>query len=164
MAVLAADPALPCKPVLRRWRWEDPMFDRVLKAIFAGRRAKGAPAPQPVLEDVVDHIVEGGSFASYSRLADGPSRTTLRRWYRRDPGFARKVDAACDWREEWYADEVMMAADRTAPGSVGEKRRAVGSLKQQLGRLRHRPGAVHRRRPGGDDEGRIGGKTPPDRV
>ena len=149
--VLAADPALPCRPVLARWRREQPEFDQVLKMILTARRALGPRVPAPVVEDVVDHIVEGGSFASYSRLPGGPSRTTLRAWFRRDAAFARAVRGACEDREHWYEDRILMAAEGAAPGTAAVRARAIGSLKQQLGRLRHRPGAVHRRaaaRPG----------------
>jgi len=150
-AVLAADPALPCRRVLARWRREQPEFDQVLKMILTARRALGPRVPAPVVEDVVDHIVEGGSFASYSRLPGGPSRTTLRAWFRRDAAFARAVRGACEDREHWYEDRILMAAEGAAPGTAAVRARAIGSLKQQLGRLRNRPGAVHRRaaaRPG----------------
>jgi hypothetical protein len=144
-AVLAADPALPCRPVLARWRREQPELDGVLKMILAARRALGPRVPAEVIEAVVDHIVLGGSFASYSRLEGGPSRTTLRAWFRRDAAFAGAVRGACADREAWYEDQILMAAEDLAPDAVGEAARAIGSLKQQLGRLRHRPGAVHRK-------------------
>lgn len=147
--VLAADPELPCRPVLRRWRREEPEFDAVLRIFMTARRAAGPRVPEWLVKEIVDHIVEGGSFASYSRLPDGPTRATLRRWYRADAAFARKVDQACEWREEWYADQILMASDGAVPGPVREMERAVGSLKRHLVRLRHRPGAVHRKRVGG---------------
>jgi hypothetical protein len=145
-AVLAADPELPCKPVLARWRREAPAFDRVLKMMFAARRARVRPVPAWRIEAIVDHIVEGGSFASYSRLPGGPSRTTLRQWLR-DPAFARAVAGACEDREAWYEDQILMAGDAARGASVRTLERRVGALKRQLVRLRHRPGAVHRRRP-----------------
>jgi hypothetical protein len=142
-AVLAADAALPCRPVLTRWRREEPDFDAVLRMIFAGRRAMGPRVHEILVEDIVEHIVDGGSFASYSRLA-GPSRTTLRRWYRADAGFARAVDEACDKREEMLDFELWLAAERVPPGPVREMTRAVAPIIRRMVRLRHRPGAVHK--------------------
>jgi hypothetical protein len=150
--VLAADAELPCRPVLRRWRREEPEFDRVLRTIFVARRTAGPRVPAWLADDVVDHIVEGGSFASYSRAPDGPTRATLRRWFRRDADFAARVSDACEDREHWYEDQILMAAERTPPGPVAEMNRAVGSLKRHLVRLRHRPGAVHSRLRGKERE------------
>jgi hypothetical protein len=147
-AVLAADPELPCRPVLRRWRREAPEFDAVLRMIFAARRAAGARVHEILVEDIVDHIVGGGSFASYCR-AGGPSRTTLRRWYRADGGFARAVDEACDAREETLDFKLWVAAGQVPPGPVREMTRAVAPITREIVRLRHRPGAAHRKRVGG---------------
>jgi hypothetical protein len=147
--VLAADPELPCRPTLARWRREQPEFDRVLRMIFAAwraRRASVAQVPSVLVEEIVDHIVEGGSFASFSRLPGGPSRVTLRRWLRADPDFAAEVAEACEWREEWYREEIGEIARRTPPGPLTQMKRSVGPLQRHLVRLRHRPGAVHVRR------------------
>jgi hypothetical protein len=148
-AVLAGDPALPCKPVLARWRREQPEFDRVLRMMFSAQRAAAKPVPELLVEEIVDHIVEGGSFASFSRLPGGPSRTTLRRWLR-DRDFAAAVAHACEFREEWYYDHIQMIAQSTPPGPLKEMNRSVGPLLRHLVRLRHRPGAVHRPRLRGD--------------
>jgi hypothetical protein len=137
-ALLASDPELPSREVVTRWRREQPEFDEVLKLITAGKRRRGPPVPKARVEDVVDHIIQGGSFLSHSRLPDGPSYNTLRRWMR-DPNFRDEVAKACEWREEWYADRIQMAAERTAPGSVCDKARAIGPLKRQIVRLRNRP-------------------------
>ncbi|HEV7383701.1 MAG TPA: hypothetical protein VGN89_02400, partial [Phenylobacterium sp.] len=147
--VLAADPELPCKPTLARWRQEQPEFDRVLRMIFAAwrvRRASVAPVPSVLVEEIVDHIAEGGSFASFSRLPGGPSRVTLRRWLRADSDFAAEVAEACEWREEWYHDQIEEIARTTPPGPLSEMKRSVGPLLRHLVRLRHRPGAAHVRR------------------
>jgi hypothetical protein len=149
-AVLAADPALPCRPTLARWRREEPGFDRVLKMILAARRAAGPRVHELLVEEIVDHIVDGGSFASYSRLAGGPARGTLRRWYRSDGAFARAVDAACERREEMLDFELWLTAERVPPGPVREMNRAVAPITRSIARLRHRPGAAHVRRGGGD--------------
>lgn len=146
--VLAGDPGLPSRPVLARWRRENPEFGRVLRMMFAGaarRRAAAFRVPQWLSEEICEHIVEGGSFASYCR-AGGPSRTTLRRWYRVDAAFAAKVDEACRWRDTWLHEQAIDIAMRTPAGPLREMNRAVGPIFRQMTRLRHRPGAVHARR------------------
>jgi hypothetical protein len=137
-ALLKSDPELPSREVVARWRREQPEFDRVLRMHIAVRRRAGQPVPQVVVEDVVDHIVTGGTFLSYSRLPGGPAYNTLRRWMR-DPNFAREVERACHWREQWFYDQIEMVAEETPPGPVREMERAIGPLKRQLVRLRHRP-------------------------
>ena len=132
--------------MLTRWRREAPAFDAVLRMIFAARRAMGPRVHGLLVEDVADHIVEGGSFASYSRAPGGPARGTLRRWYRADRAFARAVDEACERREEMLDFELWLAAEQVPPGPVKEMTRAVAPIIRNMVRLRHRPGAVHRRR------------------
>ena len=145
--VLAGDPALPSRPIVRRWRREQPEFDAVLKMLIAAhRRARGA-APgctSEMTDKVVARIVEGGSFASVGREPGMPSRQTLRRWMRVRPEFAKAVAWACHHREDWYRDQIALIAESATPGKVA--RRRMGPLLRQLVRLRHRPGAVHRKR------------------
>ena len=141
--VLTADPDLPCWETMMRWRREQPEFDRVLRMMISARRAAVKPVPEFLVEEVVDHIVEGGSFASFSRVRGAPSQGTLRRWLR-DPNFAEAVAQACEWREDWYQDRIEHIARRTPPGPVREMNRAIGPLLRHLVRLRHRPGTTHR--------------------
>jgi hypothetical protein len=141
--VLAADRDLPGAVILTRWRREQPEFDQVLRTIASVRRRAVAPVPELMVDRVVSHIVEGGSLASFSRLPGAPSQGKLRRW-RRDPNFARQVARACEWREEWYRDQILMAAQDAAPGMAEETQRRIGALKRHLGRLCHRPGPVRR--------------------
>jgi len=137
-ALLRNDPELPSREVVARWRREQPEFDRVLKRIIAAWRAKPRPVPAEVAEDILEHIVEGGSFASYSRQPGAPSFNTLRSWMR-DPDFAWKVGQACEWREDWYHDQIELLEERLTPGSVAAIAPRVGKLKRHLVRLRHRP-------------------------
>jgi len=144
-ALLAADPELPCWVTLKRWRREQPLFDKVLRGMISARQpAAMKPVPEFMVQEIVEHIVEGGSFASLSRMPGWPTQGTLRRWLR-DPNFASQVARACVWREDWYREQIADIARRTPPGSLREAKRAVGPLLRQLVRLRHRPGAVHRR-------------------
>ncbi len=136
--ILAADPELPGSVILARWRRDQPEFDAVLRRIFAARRAAAPVVPEPVVEEVVEHIVKGGSFASFSRLPGAPSQGKLRRWMR-DRNFAAAVARACEFREERYEDQILMIAARTAPGPIREIEGSIGQLKRQLVRLRRRP-------------------------
>ncbi len=147
-SVLAGDPALPSPPTLRRWRREQPQFDRVLRSLFAARRRRptAARCTPELTEAIVDRIVEGGSFNSIGREPGMPSRQTMRRWLRARPAFAEAVAWACEHREDWYNDQIALIAESAAPGTAQETMRRMGPLKRQLVRLRHRPGAVHRRR------------------
>jgi hypothetical protein len=160
-AVLAADPELPCRPTLTRWRREAPEFDRVLKMIFAAWRSRGSglaggrvrglgrerAVPETVRQAVCGTIADGGTFASLAREGFA-SRTTLRRWYRADVDFADAVDRACAAREEALNFELWVAAEGVPPGPVREMNRAVAPITRSIARLRHRPGAMHRRRGG----------------
>ena len=140
--VLAADPELPCWETMMRWRREQPEFDRLLRMMMSARRAAVKPVPEPEVEKVVSHIVTGGSFLSLSRLPGAPSQGTLRRWMR-DPNFAGAVTKACEWREDWYRDQIEEIAMRT-PGPVRDMKRAAGPLLRQMVRLRNRPRAPAR--------------------
>jgi hypothetical protein len=67
-AVLAGDPELPCRPTLRRWRREAPVFDAALKEVFATARARRDKAiPAELAAFVVDWIKDGETFASLAR-------------------------------------------------------------------------------------------------
>src|SRR5947207_243827 len=82
-----------------RWRREQPEFDAVLRMVFAACRTlknSGFRVAEVLSEEICAAIVEGGSFASLSREGGGPSRATLRHWYRADPAFAAQVDWACE--------------------------------------------------------------------
>jgi hypothetical protein len=136
--ILAADSELPGSVTLARWRREAPEFDAVMRRIFAARRVAAKPVPESLVQEIVEHIIEGGSFASFSRLPGAPSPGTLRRWLR-DPHFAEEVARACEFRKEWCHDQILMISERTAPGPAQEKARAIGRLKRQLARLRNPP-------------------------
>ncbi|HEX2818223.1 MAG TPA: hypothetical protein VHN39_17660 [Phenylobacterium sp.] len=53
-----------------------------------------------------------------------------------------------DRREEQLDFELWLAAERVPPGPVKEMTRVVAPIIRSIARLRHRPGAVHRK-PGG---------------
>jgi len=142
-AVLAADPALPSRPTVRRWRRERPEFDRTLRMITAAWRARRGAArglTPALFEAVVARIREGASLASLSREAGMPARATLRRWLAARPEFAEAVAQACDDREDWYHDEILATAEACTPASAAAAGREITRLRRHLGRLRNRPG------------------------
>lgn len=137
-ALLKADSGLPCWETLMRWRREQPVFDRELKAMMARRRRLGRPVPPARIDEVCDHIVQGGTFLSYSRTPGGPSRGTLRRWMR-DPAFADAVARACALREEMLQDRMSDYALGVPPGPIRQMERAIGPMKRRIAQLRKRP-------------------------
>ena len=146
--VLAGAPELPCRKTVRRWRREAPEFDAVLRGVFAAWRRKRATArgcTPELAERIVERIITGASFASLGREPGMPSRQTLRRWVRARPDFAAAVAQACEDREDWYRDRILAIAETATPGTLGATRRRRGQLLRHLVRLRHRPGAVHRK-------------------
>ncbi|WP_372782395.1 hypothetical protein [Phenylobacterium sp.] len=145
--VLAEDPDMPGAVTLARWRRQEPEFDAVLRTMFAARRGAAKPVPEVLVQDIVEHIVEGGSFASYSRLPGAPWPGTLRKWLR-DPHFAEEVAQACEFRKEWYHDQILMIAQGAREGPLPERRHSIGALKQQLSRLRD-PSRPPKRKPPG---------------
>ncbi len=144
--VLLADPALPCWETMMRWRREERAFDQALRMTISARRAAVLPVPEPLVDEVVDHIAEGGSFLSFSRLPGGPSQGTLRRWMR-DPKFADAVARACVWREAWYQEQIDHIALTMPPGPVREMDRAIGPLRRRLAMPVPRPNAPGRADP-----------------
>lgn len=156
--VLASDPGFPSRPVLTRWRREEPWFDRTLRMMFAGwrgARARTRRVPKALAGAIGMHIALGGSFASWSRKT-GVSRTTLRRWHRADAAFAAEVAKACDFRDWMLQDQALDLALHGGHRTVRELNRAVGPMRRRIARLRHRPGAAHRK-PGERGEAETGG-------
>ncbi|RAK59880.1 hypothetical protein DJ021_08705 [Phenylobacterium hankyongense] len=133
--LLTADPALPCRNVLIRWRREQPDFDQGLRAAVAvgqRRRGRAAAGCTPALTElIVARIREGASLASLSREPDMPSKATLYGWIATRPDFAGEVIKACEDREDWYGDQMLIAAEAGDPATALARRHA---------RLQNRPG------------------------
>lgn len=62
------------------------------------------------------------------------------------------VAQACEHREDWYDDQIQLIAEDATPGTLTATKRRMGPLLRQLVRLRHRPGAVHRKAGAGSVE------------
>jgi hypothetical protein len=140
-AMLTAAAGLPSRGVVARWRKAQPEFDQALRiALRIGRRrvrAAGRCTPQ-LTEVIAGEIRMGQSLASLGRRPDMPCAATLYAWVRKQPDFAAEIAQACEDREDWYVDQVMMLAQGS--GAL-TNRRQIAELQRQLGRLQHRPGA-----------------------
>ncbi len=133
---------LPCRGVVARWRRMQPEFDQALRiAIRIGRRRariNGGCTPE-LTQMIVDEIRQGESLSSLGRRPDMPCAATLYAWVRKQPAFAAQIAQACEDREDWFTDQVMMLAD--GPGEMKDRYRQISALKYRLGRLQYRPGA-----------------------
>jgi len=152
--MLETDPALPCRAVVYRWRAAEPEWAAALtSAIRIGRRmrarARSRCTPE-LTEEVVARIVEGGSLRSLARDPDMPCAGTLYAWAARRPEFARAVARACEHREDWYVDQMLLAVEAAGPESARARRARVAPWSRQLARLKKRPGwkRTRARRPG----------------
>jgi hypothetical protein len=143
-AVLRSEAAFPSRAVLARWRRENPEFDAQLRFVLGGWRRKRGRArtlwSEALQDEIFALIVQGHSLRSLSRLAGMPSQKALYNWCRERPQFAAMVERACVYREDWYHDHMLEAAERAVPGEVAAAKREIGRLSKQLTRLRKRPG------------------------
>lgn len=133
--VLSADPALPGRPVVIRWRRERPDFDFALRTALRGaarhRRARRLCAA--VTEAVCARVRKGETLAAIGRRADMPCAGTLYGWMRKRPEFREAVTWAWRERADGMADRVVdIAEDRARAWGRG---RAMEGLKRKVGRL-----------------------------
>jgi hypothetical protein len=148
--VLAADPALPCRGVVYRWRKERPDWDGALRTAFRwGRHARGHPRAMltPEMTDaIVERIVEGESLRSLAREPGMPAARTLYDWVSRRPAFAAEVAQACDWREDWFRDQAEIILEEAGPIGGKALRQQLSPLRTRWARLQNRPGRKWRER------------------
>lgn len=100
MPRLFADPALPGRTILRRWRQRRPDFDAAIRsAELAGHRRRMAQRRRLTPElraQIAARLAEGRSLRQVSFLRGMPHVVTLYGWARRDPDFAAMVRWAKD--------------------------------------------------------------------
>jgi hypothetical protein len=119
-----ADPAMPGKDALARWRHSHPEFAGALE--LAGRsgfraRARARRRTPELLAAIVAHIEQGGSVRSAAMTVPGaPNISNLRRWLKTDRAFAQDVAWAKQMRDERMADTVLEIAPR--PTRCGSRR------------------------------------------
>jgi hypothetical protein len=95
----------------------------------------------PALQgEITGRIVEGASLRSLAAEPGMPAYRTLVSWIAKRPEFARAVAAACEDRDEWYTDHILMAGEAVAALGVRAMDRAASPWVKQQARLRHRPG------------------------
>jgi hypothetical protein len=148
---LHADPELPGRVVLARWRWERPDYDRALKtAILVGQRVRGRAAVRctPKLTARVTRRLAGGeTFAAIGRTPGMPSANTLNLWRRRRSEFAAAIAAAWAEREDRVADQVLDLAEAATPETLAETQARIAALQMESDRLRKRLGLPRSERP-----------------
>jgi len=139
--MLETDPSLPCRVVVYRWRKERPDWDKALRLAFRwGRRARGGLRTPELTEAILAQIVQGASLRSLSREPGMPAAGTLYGWVKRHADFAAEVAQACDWREDWYLDQMQLIVDEAGPMSGEVLRRRLAPLRTRHARLQNRPG------------------------
>ena len=136
------DPSLPGPDTIARWRLQNPEFAWELKVNMAvGRQRRVVPTRMAAVLDTLRRgIIKGGSIQSLAGTRGLPCRATLYSWARRSPDFARQVAQACDWREDWYTDQMQIIAEEAPELDVTAARRRMAPLSRQLARLGQRPG------------------------
>jgi len=114
---LAADPALPSRPIVRRWRREQPEFGRQVEAVLAAcrranaRRRKRPPSrwPDDLDGQIAARVYAGETLAAIARDPQMPSSFTLKKWMAHRPAFATLIHAA---RNDRKADVLAVKAER----------------------------------------------------
>lgn len=139
------DPTLPGRGLIRRWRREDKDFASglafAIRVSRARRRREPAMLTPWLRQEVIDRIREGASLSSLGEEQGMPCKATFYAWIRRSPEFAREVMAACDDREDWWADQIGEAMEAAvAVGTMKALREATAPLNRQWARHQHRPG------------------------
>ncbi|WP_430421282.1 hypothetical protein [Phenylobacterium sp.] len=151
---LAGDARMPCASIVARWRREQPEFDKGIREAMACWRRTHAQARPPWRETlyskamrdrVIEHVAWGGSLASAAREAEMPALSTLYRWMRQRPDFARAVWTAYDDRD--LADGFELIGPETGGGPRGQSRRRKAL--RRIGGLKRRPGLPRRGAPEG---------------
>jgi hypothetical protein len=132
-ALLTADPQMPCRAVVARWRRERRDFDAALDAAIAGRLRweKGRRLCTPeTIEAVSEAVFEGATLAQVGRRPWAPCASTLYAWMRRRREFRVAVVAAWQARAQRLADGVAdIAEDRATLRGRG---REVAALKRTV--------------------------------
>ena len=109
---LMADPRMPGREILRRWRRRNRSFDLQMTSALLARhrgrmRARGACTPE-VVEMIYDLILEGETLHSLSGQHGLPHHVTMYGWMRTQRDFARAVKAARQFRRDFQAEQVRL--------------------------------------------------------
>lgn len=146
-AMLAKDPALPSGEVIKRWRREQPVFDRELAIAWRTgvRRRHRAHRRKTLGPEIALRISMGATLTSLGRQKKMPSADTMGRWLAEDPELAHTIHGACDWREMGLNDHMCDIA-KTMPGlPIKDLKHLLAPLSRQESRLRNWPARRHRK-------------------
>ncbi|HEX3700982.1 MAG TPA: hypothetical protein VHV27_09945 [Phenylobacterium sp.] len=137
--VLSADPALPSRRIVSRWRREQPQFAKVMKIAIQGARRRrhyaASRCTEALMEVICERLAQGATLFKVSRDRRMPSSTTLYSWMRTRPEFAERVAAAYEAREHVYLDRMLEIAEAATPATLPDARRRITILKRRLARI-----------------------------
>lgn len=109
---LMADPRMPGREILRRWRRRNRFFDLSMRSALLARhrrRMRGRCGCTPEIVDMVgDLILDGETLHSLSGRHGLPHHVTLYGWMRTRPDFARAVTAARQVRRDFRAEQTRL--------------------------------------------------------
>lgn len=138
-----ADPAFPTRAALRRWRRARPDFDAALRmASLGGLRARARArclCTPDLTRRIVDALRQGESLRSLSRRPDMPGLYALYKWVRDRPDFRDAVAQACVDRQDWFADQALLAVEGAAM-DLGPLTTRLNAINKRLGQLNPYPG------------------------
>lgn len=145
-ALLAGDPALPGMDTIKRWRQEQPVFDRELAVSWrSGLRRRNRARRRTLFDDQLAYeIITGASLASLGRCPDLPHPVTLRRWVAEDPALAQIVHDACAERRLHLTDHILDTWRTLPPLPLTHLKQILSPLTRHESRLRNWPGRKHR--------------------
>jgi hypothetical protein len=136
---LMADPAMPGKAALTRWRRRHPEFAGALRmaATIGQRRRVTERRRRPELLDaILDHVLHGGSLRTAADIVPGaPHRVTLCGWVKTDPVFAKHLQLAKQMRDQMIMDLALDIARSATRDSVAVDAARFAALRQRLGQL-----------------------------
>lgn len=146
-ALLASDPDLPGMDTIRRWRQEQPVFDRELATAWRTgvRRRHRAQRRTRYAKTLALRISMGATLASLGRRKDMPSADTLSRWLNEDPELAHTIHTACELREMHLNDRIRDAWRSLPPLPLGRIKSLLAPMTRHEARLRNWPARKHRR-------------------
>jgi hypothetical protein len=137
---LMADPAMPGRAALARWRRSHPEFAGALKVANRSgyrRRARARRRSPALLAAIAAHIQGGGSVRSASMAVPGaPSAYSLYLWLKADPAFAGDVAWAKRMRDDLLMDMALDRAERATALTAQADGRRFAEMRMRLGQVR----------------------------
>lgn len=85
------------------------------------KRGRQPDYSEKIADLICSHIASGGSMSSWCRRGGNPSLTSVYKWLRRYPEFAKNYAIAREDRADTHADEITAISDQTPRMIVDEK-------------------------------------------